>query len=486
MWRACSRRAFALAGAALLAPGVAALVALAGPVPASAAAPAAVIAARPAKLLSSSAPAFPLHVSASKRYLVDSKGRPFLIMGDSPQALIVNLSTKAASSYFADRAAQGFNTVWINLLCDNYTGGRADGATYDGIVPFATPGDLWAPNPAYFARAESMIQLAAQHHLEVFLDPIETGGWLDVLEQNGANAAYGYGEYVGRLFRRFSNITWINGNDFQTWTNPTDDALVRAVARGIRATDPAALQTVELNYYVSTSLDDSTWSGLINLNAVYTYSPTYDEVLKAYNASPRMPAFLVESNYEGENDYRSPETLRRQVYWAILSGADGQIYGNKYVWPFAGGWQQHLDTRGSRQITFLMNLLSGLKWYDLVPDTKHRLVIAGYGDYDSSQDMNSNNYATAARTSNGKLAMAYLPSGNPIVVNLKDMSGPYIQGRWYDPTNGRYTSVHNSPLKRSVGKRRFVVPGVNSARGHDWVLVLSSVKQAPTIRTGNR
>ncbi len=108
MWRACSRRAFALAGAALLAPGVAALVALAGPVPASAAAPAAVIAARPAKLLSSSAPAFPLHVSASKRYLVDRKGRPFLIVGDSPQALIVNLSTKAADEFLRRPCGRGF------------------------------------------------------------------------------------------------------------------------------------------------------------------------------------------------------------------------------------------------------------------------------------------------------------------------------------------------------------------------------------------
>ncbi len=434
------------------------------------------LAARPATLLPSPAPVFPLHVSASKRYLVDSKGRPFLIMGDSPQALIVKLSTRAASSYFADRERDGFNTVWINLLCDAYTGGRSDGATYDGIAPFTTPGDLATPNPAYFARAESMVKLAAQHHLEVFLDPIETGGWLDVLEQNGVSAAYAYGEYVGRLFRQFSNITWLNGNDFQTWTSPTDDALVRAVAKGIRATDPKALQTVELDYYVSTSLDDSTWSGLINLNAVYTYSPTYGEVLKAYNASPRMPAFLVESNYEGENDYGSPETLRRQVYWAILSGGDGQIYGNKYVWPLAGGWQQHLDTRGSRQITFLMNLFSGLKWYDLVPDTNHKLVVAGYGNHELSQDMNTNNYVTAARTSNGKLAMAYLPSGNPIVVNLKDMAGPYIQGRWFDPTNGSYTSVHTSPLKRSTGRRRFIVPGTNSEGDHDWVLVLSSVK----------
>ena len=30
-----------------------------------------------------------------------------------------------------------------------------------------------------------MIRLAAKHHLAVFLDPIETGGWLSVLRSNG-------------------------------------------------------------------------------------------------------------------------------------------------------------------------------------------------------------------------------------------------------------------------------------------------------------
>jgi len=33
----------------------------------------------------------------------------------------------------------------VNLLCATYTGGRADGSTYDGIVPF-TPNDLATPN----------------------------------------------------------------------------------------------------------------------------------------------------------------------------------------------------------------------------------------------------------------------------------------------------------------------------------------------------
>ena len=58
------------------------------------------------------------------------------MVGDSPQALIVNVSEAEAEMFFANRSAHGFNTLWVNLLCTTYTGGRPDGSTLDGILPF--------------------------------------------------------------------------------------------------------------------------------------------------------------------------------------------------------------------------------------------------------------------------------------------------------------------------------------------------------------
>src|SRR5713101_6215927 len=178
-----------------------------------------------------------------------------------------------------------------------------------------------------------MLQLAAKYRFLVILDPAETGSWLTVLQSNGLAKARAYGRYLGTRYKDFPNIVWMSGNDFQSWRTLSDDALVQEVALGIKETDPNHIHTVELDFYVSSSLDDSTWAPIISLNAAYTYYPTYAEVLHAYNqsASVPVPVFMVESQYEFLTtllDTGTPAILRRQEYWTSLSGATGQLYGN--------------------------------------------------------------------------------------------------------------------------------------------------------------
>src|ERR1041384_2988632 len=185
---------------------------------------------------------FPLHVAPSKRYLVDQANRPFLLVGRSPQALIGDLNAADAAAYISNRRKYGINALWVNLLCAKYTGCRPDGKTFDGIAPFTKPGDLSTPNAAYFARAQAMVRLAAKAGMVVFLDPIETGSWLATLRSNGVAKAYAYGQFLGKRFRSSPNIVWLNGNDFQSWKNSSDDALVLAVARGIRSVAKIHLQ----------------------------------------------------------------------------------------------------------------------------------------------------------------------------------------------------------------------------------------------------
>ncbi len=266
--------------------------------------------------------AYPLKVGASGRYLVDQHDVPVLLTGDSPQALTVNLSEAEADAFFADRQASGFNVVWVNLLCAEYTGGRADGSTYDGIVPFTTAGDLATPNENFFTRVDHMLQRAAQHGLTVLLDPAETGSFLSVLNANGVTKARNYGRYLGTRYRGFDNIIWMSGNDFQSWRNSGDDAVVQAVAQGIQDTDNRHIHTVELDYLVSGSLNDSSWAPFIQLNASYTYYPTYAQVLTDYNRPNALPTFLVEANYDFEHnafDEGTPQILRSAAVGKVIS-----------------------------------------------------------------------------------------------------------------------------------------------------------------------
>ena len=443
-------------------------------------------------------PVYPLKASANNRYLVDQNNTPFLMVGDSPQQLITNLSQKEAAAFMANRRSYGINTLWINLLCI-----CKEAKTFDGIVPFLVPGDIATPNPAYFQRVDDMLRIAADHGMVVLLDPIETISWLDILRKNGKSKSFEYGQYLGNRYKDFPNIIWMHGNDFQSWRNAADDDLVQAVARGIRSMDANHIHTVELNYVTSGSLEDKSWAPLIELNAAYTYFPTYAQVLTEYNRQNFKPVFMVEANYEFENvgpdtDGGSTQNLRRQEYWAMLSGAAGQLYGSAHTWKLQKGWEANLDTSGVIQLSYVKNLFVSRKWYDLVPDQTHTVVTAGYDRFScivgkfvayASKDQDSlilkafrkysgigsitsNTCATAARTSDGSLVMVYMPTIRTITLDMSKLTGT-TTARWYDPTSGEYADVKGSPFANE-GSRQFMPSGANKSGEGDWVLVLEA------------
>jgi len=425
------------------------------------------------------APVYPVKVGPTGRYLVDQLGAPFLITGESPQTMIGKISESDAEMFLANRRAHGFNTVWISLLCRDNLSCNADASTIDGIVPFTAllPGaglpnyDLTTPNEAYFAHVDRILNLAAQYGFLVILGPIETGGWLTVLQQNGVDRARAYGQYLGQRYASFDNIIWMHGNDYQTW-GPANDPVTTAVALGIQDFDSRHIQTVELNFNTSGSLDDPAWAPIIRLNASYTYYPTYQQVLTDYNRSNFLPTFMVEASYEFENNSPPitspgiPQVLRRQEYWSLLSGAAGQLYGNHYTWQFLSGWKNELDTPGAIQIGYLKPFFESRPWYNLVPDQSNSVITAGMGSF------GTNDFVTAARTSDGQLVLAYVPSARTFTVDMSRLSGP-VNARWFDPSAGTFTAIAGSPFPNS-GSIALNTPGTNAGGDADWVFVLEA------------
>ena len=225
----------------------------------------------------------------------------------------------------------------------------------------------------------------------------------------------------------------------------------------------------------------------------------------AYNKPNIMPVLFLEAHYEYENvggEFGTPNVLRRQEYWSLTSGAlAGHMYGNHYTWTFASGrqsylkstgvkhilylflryaisgWESHLETTGMKQLIYFKNFFSSRRWYNLVPDQSHTLLTAGYGTYTSGGNVSDSDYATAATTSDGTLAVVYTPVRHTLTIAFANFSSS-ITARWYDPTANTFAAIPDSPFP-NIGTHNFTTPGKNSAGDGDWVLVLEAPRSEP-------
>jgi len=245
---------------------------------------------------------FPLMVSGG--VLQTAGGTPYLILGDAPQGANNLPLCKAGNTYAActgtgdtlsgaqtdsgqrsflayikDRQAQGFNSVWINILCEAYTACGSNGSTQEGTYPFttqlsagvhspdtcpeggstaATPGsaNCWDMSTVgntstgvgitvngrntelYWQNIDGYIKLANDLGLQVLANPIPTdncnsqsqGGSFGFmfLNNNTKNAAKitGYADFLANRYSKISspsyasNLIWFLFNDYTCW-NPT-------------------------------------------------------------------------------------------------------------------------------------------------------------------------------------------------------------------------------------------------------------------------
>jgi hypothetical protein len=162
------------------------------------------------------------------------------------------------------------------------------------------------------------------------------------------------------------------------------------------------------------------------------------------------------------------------------------MYGSVVTAYFESGWQNGLDTPGVAQLRIMKNFFAARQWWNLVPDQSHTVVTAGYGTFTSVNAIQDSNYATAARTTDGSLVLAYTPVSTTLTVDMTKLSGS-VTARWFDPSNAAFRAISGSPFSNS-GTKAFATPGNNGDGDSDWVLVLeaSSTNQPPSAPTGLR
>lgn len=418
---------------------------------------------------------FPLRIPSSKRYIEDSANRPFLVRGDAAWSLIVQLTREDVELYLEDRRRKGFNLLLVNLI-EHHFADNPPRNVY-GHAPFGGNNDFTRPNEAYFAHADWVLKRAGELGFAVLLSPSYLGyegnheGWYEVMKRNGEAALAQYGRFVGERYAQYTNIIWLEAGDF---TPPPEGlALVDAIARAIRRAAPHQLQAAHWAPETSAADVPREW---LDVNTTYTYEPVYLKSIEDYARPDRRPHFLIESAYEEERG-STARSLRSQAYYALLTGASGEIFGQRWIWKFEKStvlgrlanrwWKGSLDTDGTRSVEHARALFAGRPWTDLVPDTANRVLVGGMGT------RGGHLFALAAATPDGRLAIAYVPSERSVAIDAASLKLP-ARARWYDPASGAFTNALPNPIE-TPGRVRLSTPGANHAGDQDWVLVIEAM-----------
>ncbi len=430
---------------------------------------------RPAKSSVASAPkrstnaVFPLKVSGNHRYLVDAKGTPFFLLGDTPWFL-QKLPLEEAARIMDDRKAKGFNTLFLEILDDSHLPSRD---AY-GNSAFDPQLDITKPVEAYWHHADMVLDEAAKRGFFVIMSDLWYGAgqglWMHHVTPTGART---YGHFLGLRYARFQNLMWMHCGDRNV--DQRLAACANELATAIRQEAPHQLHTAHMQHEYSSAdfFHDQAW---LDVNMAYTYAASYLQVTKEYQRQePVRPVILGETGYEDEpnaiellpdatkGDLWNPYRIRRNAWWAILSGACGYCAGTR-LWRFEANWREVLNAKSSQQAPLIRRILEPRPWWKLVPDTEHRLVTGGYGQWKEA------NWVAAALAQDGKLAVAFLPCGGAIWAALDRLRGP-VQATWFDPSNGQSRPIAGAPFN-NTGTRDFLAPDKNAAGDPDFVLVL--------------
>ena len=412
---------------------------------------------------------FPLKLSDDRRYLVDDQGKPFFVLGDTPWFL-QRLPIADVRRVMDDRRAKGFNTLFLEILDDS----RMPSRDADGHVAFRPETDITRPVEAYWQYADTVMEEAARRGFFVIMSDLwygyGKGLWMHHVTPASAAA---YGHFLGKRYAHRQNLMWMHCGD----RNP-DERLAecaRRLAQALKREAPRQLHTAHLSpgFASAAFFAAEPW---LDVNMAYTYGPSYRHVAPEYERKdPVRPVILGETGYEGEpneiellpdakkGDLWTPYRIRRNAYWAVLSGACGYCAGTR-LWRYEPGWRGLLDAASTREAPLMLRLLEPRPWWRLVPDAKHELVTAGYGASGQAD------YVTAAMADDRRLGLAYLPSARRITVGLASFAGE-LTASWFDPTSGRSIAAEGSPFANR-GSRDFNPPARNSAGDGDYVLVL--------------
>jgi hypothetical protein len=419
---------------------------------------------------------FPLRVSENKRYFITQQEKPFLYHAETGWQIFTQLTTVEAVEYLAFRKSQGFNTIQVQIVMSPEQRNRYGQKPFHGDVDFSRP------NEAYHDHIADVLQKADSMGLLMVMSQPWLGcckeGFGNTkekpIQRNGPAKNRLYGQYLGKKFSRFNNLFWFAGGD----NDPKGDREgIVAWAEGLHQTAP---KHQLITYHASpphSSTDLFQYAPWLGFSFIYTYwrekpnewvtgdllPHVYEAALREWSKSDVMPFVLGESQYEGsgkiDNDMGTPQIVRRQAYWTLLSGGAGHAYGSD-IWGFPSNWRDIMRYPGAYQMGHFIRFFEAIPWWTLIPDVKHKAVVSGYGDWAKP------NYVTTAVSEDKKLMVSYLPQLQALSVDFNFLSGNNFSCTWFNPATGKKEKEFTVTEK--------TVQRIGPPNGEDWVLLVQS------------
>lgn len=422
-----------------------------------------------------------LVIAENNRLLTFEDGTPFFWMGDTAWEMFHRLTKDETLEYLENRREKGFNVIQAVVLAE-LDGLNTPNAEGNRPLIDNDPAKI---NEAYFEHVDWVIRKAEERGVFIGLLPT----WGDKVDKkwgvgpvifNEMNA-FVYGQILGKRYRDFKNIIWINGGDrpgggenFPVWD---------ALARGIKSVDQNHLMTYHPSGESSSSKWFHDWDWL-DFNMMQTghgqrsYAIFQRLMWPDYNRQPVKPVLDGEPRYEDHPHNWKPETLgwfddvdvRQATYWGVFSGGFGVTYGCHAIWQmldegrqpigFArNSWRDDLDLPGAWDMIHLRRLMESRPLIGRVPF--QRII--------QNDDMPEKEFIVATKGAN--YVMIYIPTGLDVELDLDACGWKKSKAWWYNCRTGQVTK--NSRVKHS-GMHQFSAP--TQGHGNDWVLVLDDVK----------
>lgn len=412
---------------------------------------------------------FPLAISANQRYIVDASGDPFLLHGDTPWMLGLQLSQAQVDTFLDDRQAKGFTCLMFEAPGWHYSSQTPEYNNSHGEAPFTTMSPVnWAvPNEAYWLNIDYIVNACFDRGIACMINPAyygfnSTEGWQTALNAESDADLQTFGAFLGARYTQ-GNVIWcLGGDDIPSTGNKNKQWKIMDGIRTVRTTDLVTAHTGR-NHAASEG-----WAGFagFNLDNIYIGKDgiSFDDAAEVYAASPTMPFFMIEAGYEGEVSNLS--SFRLAAIGSLLSGCCGYMSGHNPLWGFgepnkngglgAANSLTHLNDTGQQQLQHVkQDLLDSYDWHLLVPKTDTSLVTTSLGT--------STARIYPALANDGSFAMIFTPNVT-FTVNMTVFAFGSVRARWFNPVSGAYTAASGSPLSNSgthvftaVGERVLVL-----------------------------